>query len=112
MYHKFFTITGKTSTVLNKTSHPEETLKKVKKERSTSLKMHEDQNKNLNKRNESNIYFVTFKLYATKNYFYCTNYHIVAKKLINLLTKFAAPFYLIFSIVLIEIMLLLSKRKI
>ena len=58
MYHKSFTITGKTSSVLKKISHFEGTLKKVKIEKGTSPKMHEDQNKNLNKQNEGNFFLL------------------------------------------------------
>ena len=72
MYHKSFTITGKTSSVLKKISHFEGTLKKVKIEKSTSLKMHKDQNKNSNKQNKGDLffYFVILKLYANKQPIY------------------------------------------
>ena len=72
MLQKFFTIIGKTSTALKKISHPKGTLKKVKVERSTSLKMHEDQNKNFNKQNEGNLfifYFVILNYMLTKKLF-------------------------------------------
>ena len=43
--------------------------------------MHEDQNKNLNKQKEGNLFFsVILNLYGNINYLNCTNYQVVDEK--------------------------------
>ena len=43
--------------------------------------MHEDQNKNLHKQKEGNLFFsVILNLYANINYLNCTNYQVVDEK--------------------------------